>query len=263
MLRRGYTGDAAIVAGPTGAARPLTVMPATPGVLVMCVNTSGRSAHASMRSLMRAGHGAEPVAASAIDSGLAVHEALRRLEDEWVTTKIDPLFTPGQFTIGLGVIDGGARGSRNVAFIPDEPALSYAVFYPPAAELSEIQAEIQDAVAGAADRDPWLRRHPPEITWQLHYPGGRTDGDHPFCRTVSDARTRAGGGTALAGTPDVRPFPSATDLAWLAGAGIPTVGLGPGSLARAHTADERCAIDEILCATRAYALTAIDWCGTS
>ncbi len=262
VLARGYLGDAAIVAEPTGAARPLTVMPATPGVLVFRVDVTGKAAHASMRSRMLAERSDQPVAASAIDSGLAVHEALRRLESDWVSTKIDPLFTPGQFTIGLDVVDGGAGGSRNVAFIPDEMALEYAVFYPPAAELSDIQGEIERAVAGAAERDPWMRAHPPAITWQMHYPGGRTDGDHPFCLTVAGARTRATTHTRLDGPPDVMPFPSATDLTWLSRAGIPTVGLGPGSLSMAHAVDERCSVDEIICAAQSYAFTAIEWCGT-
>ncbi len=262
VLARGYRGDAAIVAEPTGAARPLTVMPATPGVLVFRIDVTGRTAHASMRSRMLAERSEQSVASSAVDSGLAVHEALRRLESDWVSTKIDPLFAPGQFTIGLDVIDGGARGSRNVAFIPDEMALEYAVFYPPAADLADIQGEIERAVAGAAEQDPWMRVQPPAITWQMHYPGGRTDGDHPFCLTVADARTRATANTPrLDGAPDVMPFPSATDLTWLSRAGIPTVGLGPGSLSMAHAVDERCSVDEIICAAKAYAFAAIGWCG--
>ncbi|WFR74599.1 M20/M25/M40 family metallo-hydrolase [Prescottella defluvii] len=103
--------------------------------------------------------------------------------------------------------------------------------------------------------------HPPAITWQMHYPGGRTDGDHPFCLTVAGARTRATARTRLDGAPDVMPFPSATDLTWLSRAGIPTVGLGPGSLSMAHAVDERCAIDEIICAAKTYAFSAINWCG--
>ncbi|WP_372586851.1 hypothetical protein [Mycobacteroides abscessus] len=38
--------------------------------------------------------------------------------------------------------------------------------------------------------------------------------------------------------------------------------MGPGALAMAHAVNERCAIEEIVCATKAYALTAMRWCGT-
>ncbi|RDB46494.1 M20/M25/M40 family metallo-hydrolase, partial [Tsukamurella tyrosinosolvens] len=87
------------------------------------------------------------------------------------------------------------------------------------------------------------------------------DGDDPFCRVVVAAREDAAAGTAYAGAPDVRPFPSATDLTWFTAAGIPAVGLGPGALAMAHAVDERCAIDEVVCAAKTYALAALRWCG--
>ncbi|MBF6061401.1 ArgE/DapE family deacylase [Nocardia terpenica] len=261
VLERGYTADGAIIAEPTGAVAPLTVMPATAGVLVMRITVSGRSAHASMRSRMLAERTAEPVAASAIDAALQIHGGLRRLEAIWARTRVDPLFEPGQFTIGLDVIDGGARGSHNVAFIPDETTLDYAIFYPPTAGLADIKAEIIDTVTDIAEREPWLRGNPPRIEWPMHYPGGRTDRDHPLCRTVGIARERAAAGTPFAGAPDVRSFPSAADLTWFTAAGIPAVGLGPGALTMAHAVDERCAIDEIIGAAKAYVIAAIEWCG--
>ncbi|MET8778778.1 M20/M25/M40 family metallo-hydrolase [Nocardia sp. NPDC004654] len=261
VLERGFTAEGAIIAEPTGALSPLTVMPATPGVLIMRISVTGRSAHAAMRARMRAEPTDDPVAASAIDAALRIHDALRRLEDEWVEGRVDPLFEKGQFTIGLDVIDGGARGSRNVAFIPDETTLDYAIFYPPAAQLSEIQSEIVQTVTDIAKRDPWLRANPPRIDWPMHYPGGRTDRDHPFTRMVCLARERATLDTPFAGAPDVQPFPSATDLTWFTAAGIPAVGLGPGALTMAHSVDERCAIDELICAARTYAVAAIEWCG--
>ncbi|MCU8693584.1 M20/M25/M40 family metallo-hydrolase [Mycobacteroides abscessus] len=266
VLGRGYTADGAIIAEPTGSRRSLSVMPATPGVLVMRITVAGRSGHASARALMRAqanvSPAAEPVAVSAIDAALTIHEGLRRLESEWELTRTDPLFERGQFTIGLDVIDGGARSARNVAFIPDQAVLDYAVFYPPADDVAEVQADIVRTVSAVAEADPWLRREPPRIEWPMHYPGGRTDRDHPLCRTVISARQDAASESSFSGPPDVLPFPSAADLPWFTAAGIPAVGMGPGALAMAHAVNERCAIEEIVCATKAYALTAMRWCGT-
>ncbi|MFF4667922.1 M20/M25/M40 family metallo-hydrolase [Streptomyces sp. NPDC001282] len=268
VLDRGFTADGAIIAEPTGADRPLTVMPATPGVLIMRIGVTGRSAHASMRSRMRAQavadeHAADPVAASAIDAALRIHDGLRRLEAEWVESRTDPLFEKGQFTIGLNVVDGAAHGSRNVAFIPDRTTLEYAIFYPPATGVSEIRSEIARTVRDIARQDPWLRVNPPRIDWPMHYPGGRTDRDHPLCRTVRAAREQAALGTSFTGPGDVLPFPSATDLTWFTAAGIPAVGLGPGAQTLAHAVDERCAIDEMVGAAKAYAVTAIEWCGAA
>ncbi|MFE3203205.1 ArgE/DapE family deacylase [Embleya sp. NPDC059237] len=262
VLARGYTADGAIVAEPTGAARPLTVMAATPGVLVMKVDVVGKSAHSSMRGRMLRGQGTrDPIAVSAIDRGLVIHEALRRLEHDWAVTKFDPLFEPGQFTIAPGALDGGARHSRSGAFIPDQMSMVYAVFHPPAEEQDTIRAEIESHIAHVAATDPWLCDHPPVVTWQLCYPGSRVDPTHPLCDVVVGARELAGHDSRYAARPGIEAFPSATDATWLCRAGIPTVGLGPGELAMAHTYDERCAVDEIICAARTYALAAIDWCG--
>ncbi|GGV94690.1 hypothetical protein GCM10015535_60560 [Streptomyces gelaticus] len=243
-------------------------MPATPGVLVMRIAVTGRSAHASMRSRMRAQAGvdeyaADPVAASAIDAAVLIHDGLRRLEAEWVESRTDPLFEKGQFTIGLNVVDGAAHGSRNVAFIPDSTTLEYAIFYPPATDVYEIRSEIARTVLDIVRQDPWLRVNPPRIDWPMHYPGGRTDRDHPLCRTVRAAREQAALGTPYAGPGDVLPFPSATDLTWFTAVGIPAVGLGPGAQVMAHAVDERCAIDEMVDAAKAYAVAAIEWCGAA
>ncbi|MEL5956251.1 hypothetical protein AADR41_16040, partial [Streptomyces sp. CLV115] len=53
VLGRGFTTDGAIIAEPTGAERPLIVMPATPSVLITRIAVTGRSAHAS--AVWRAG----------------------------------------------------------------------------------------------------------------------------------------------------------------------------------------------------------------
>ncbi|MFI6582870.1 M20/M25/M40 family metallo-hydrolase [Embleya sp. NPDC050493] len=262
VLARGYTADAAIVAEPTGSTRPMSVMAATPGVLVMRIDVAGKSAHSCLRGRMLRGPGTkEPIAASAIDRGFVIYQALRRLESDWAITKYDPLFEPGQFTIAPGSVDGGARHSRSGAFIPDHMSMVYAVFHPPAEDQDAIRTEIEEHVAHIAATDPWLRAHPPVITWELCYPGSRVDPTHPLCTVVSGARERAGAGGRYAGRPAVEAFPSAADSTWLCAAGIPAVGLGPGALALAHAYDERCAVDEIVCAARTYALAAIDWCG--
>ncbi|MFJ7257235.1 M20 family metallopeptidase [Streptomyces sp. NPDC098085] len=100
VLDRGYTADGAIVSEPTGGAWPLSVMAATPGLLVMRIEVAGKSSHSSMRGRMLCRPSTtEAVAASAIDRGFVIYQALRRLESDWAVTKFDPLFEPGHFTL--------------------------------------------------------------------------------------------------------------------------------------------------------------------
>jgi acetylornithine deacetylase len=261
-LARGYSADAAIVAEPTGWAQPLTVMPATPGVLVMQIEVEGRTAHAMMRSQMiRAGGRGAEAGVSAIDRGFAIYEALRRLEDEWGIVKRDPLFDPGQFTLPLGIVDGGARHARTGAFVPDRMTLLYGVGHPPDDDSDAVKREIEECVQHVAANDPWLRENPPRIEWLLSYPGSRLRPDHPLCASVAAAREQAAADSELAGAAAIAGFPSAADSTWFAAAGIPALCFGPGWLDRAHARDERCPVEELVCATRAYALAALDWCG--
>ena len=68
-------------------------------------------------------------------------------------------------------------------------------------------------------------------------------------------------GTCFARVAEVAGFPAVDDATWLTLAGIPAISYGPGDLAVAHANDEFVRIDEVMCATRAFALLAMQWCG--
>jgi acetylornithine deacetylase/succinyl-diaminopimelate desuccinylase-like protein len=54
-----------------------------------------------------------------------------------------------------------------------------------------------------------------------------------------------------------------TDLAWLAGAGVPGAIFGPGSMGNAHGDDEHIVIDELTAGVFAFALAICEWCGVA
>lgn len=60
--------------------------------------------------------------------------------------------------------------------------------------------------------------------------------------------------------PPIEGFAAVCDATFLNQAGIPTIVYGPGSLLQAHGDDEWVSIDEVLTATKVYAITAMDWC---
>lgn len=261
-IERGYTADAAIVGEPSGWHEPLQVMPSTPELIVMTIAIAGRASHASMRgSSIRAGGAGEELAVSAIEKGMVVYEALRRLDEDWGLSKRDPLFPPGHFGLHAGTLDAAAENARTGAFIPDYMSMLYGIFHPPGEDPEEVKREILDQIEAVSRTDRWLRKHPPEVGWPLHYPGSHTPPDHPFVKTMVAARETACAGERFAGPARVEGFPSAADATWLRRAGIPTVCFGPGSVPLAHGNDEHCMIDEVLGATRTLALTALEWCG--
>ncbi len=88
----------------------------------------------------------------------------------------------------------------------------------------------------------------------MDMPGFETPTDHPFVVTTDHALAAAGGpGMPFGG------WTAACDGGFVArDAGVPVVVLGPGSVAdQAHRADESVGLEELLVATRAYALAAM------
>lgn len=262
VIEHGPRADAAIVAEPTGWLAELSIMPATPGLLGMTLEVAGRATHAALRGqMMAAGGPGSELGVSAIDKGMLVYEALRRLEEEWAVEKTHPLFPSGHFVIHPGIVAGQRRGALIPAFVPDELRLEYALFYPPGERADDIKREVEAQIEHASALDPWLRRHPPSVTWAFHCPPSEVPVDAPICEVLSEAAAMARGGEGRAEPARIDGFPSFCDSTWLCASGIPAVVHGPGALALAHADDEHCPVEEIVAATRTYALAAMAWCG--
>ena len=82
----------------------------------------------------------------------------------------------------------------------------------------------------------------------------------PYCRTVASAHEEAAQDTRFEGTPEFAGFYAVCDAAFLNAQGVPSIVYGPGSLLVAHAPDEYIEIDELLVATKTFALATMDWC---
>ena len=262
-VERGYRADAAIVAEPTTGKNPLAVMPTSPGQLWFTLTVHGKVTHAANRgqTLHPTGTGEAP-GVSAIDKGLVILEGLRRLEQQWAFSKRHPLYRPGQFTIMPGILEAGTTGVQFPLFVPEQMRTEYLVWYPPDDDPDEVKTQIEEHVRHIAATDDWLRDHAPRVDWRLHWPANSPPGDE-ITAAMCAAQERAAEGTSFTTPPEVAGFPAVDDASWLTLAGIPAISYGPGDLAVAHADNEFVRIDEVMCATRAFALLAIEWCGTS
>lgn len=260
-VERGYRADAAVVSEPTTGTHPLAVMPTSPGQLWFTLTVQGKVTHAANRgqTLHPSGAGAPP-GVSAIDKGLTILEGLRRLEQEWAFSKRHRHYRPGQFTIMPGILEAGTSGVQFPLFVPEHMRTEYLVWYPPDDDPDEVKGQIEEHVRALAATDDWLREHEPRIDWRLHWPANSPPADKITGAMIA-AHERAADGTKLAGPAEVAGFPAVDDASWLTLAGIPAISYGPGDLAVAHADDEFVRIDEVMCATRAFALLAMEWCG--
>jgi acetylornithine deacetylase len=260
-VQRGYRADAAVVAEPTTGTSPLAIMPTSPGQLWFTLTVAGKATHAANRgqTLHPSGAGSPP-GVSAIDKGLLILEGLRRLEQQWAFSKRHPLYRPGQFTIMPGILEAGAGGVQFPLFVPDEMRIEYLVWYPPDHDPGQVKREIEQQVGHLVASDDWLRQHEPAIQWRLHWPANSPEADD-ITTAMCAAHQSAAADTRLAGPAEVSGFPAVDDASWLTVEGIPAISYGPGDLAVAHADDEFVSVDEVMCATRAFTLLAMEWCG--
>ena len=213
--------DACVVPEPTG----LAVCVAERGLFTATITVHGRPAHGSEpRDGVSAVEKAAKVvlALHAADFGGPEHELL------------------GRPTCNIGVIEGGT-GHNTVAerctLVADRRLL-------PGGTGASVEAELRARIDGIGDAD--LRY---DLEPDVFGEASELDRSHPFVAEVQAAVAAALG----------RPAPVigmrfTTDARFLRNqAGIPTVVLGPGEIAQAHTNDEFVAVSQLVDAAAVYA----------
>ena len=265
VIERGYTADAAIVSEPSAPPIRLAVVPVTPGLLCMSLSCEGKATHASVRAeFLRAGGKGSEIGVNAVEKGAWMLSQIQMLEQQWGISKKHPLFRSGHFTLHPGVIVGGPHGILSPFVVSEYCTIEYAIWHPPQEGVDDIKREIEEFVHNAAQLDPWLKDHPPKVEWKLWWPPSEVAPEHPIVQTMAQAHTEAASGSSTyAGQAQLHGFCAVCDAAFLNAAGIPTVIYGPGDILVAHAVNEHVEIEELMIATKGYALATMDWCGLS
>ena len=216
-LCEGLKADAAIVAEPT----ELRAVIATKGVLRCRIVVQGKSAHSSKPHL----------GVNAITHMARVIAAIEA-DNERMAAHQHPLVGCG--TCNVGVISGGVQ----VNFVPDRCAI-------------EIDRRLLpgERATDAVEHYRQLLRGIPGITADVEEPLLLVDEalDTPADAAVVQTATRVLREMGLNAEPCGVPF--GCDASKLSRAGIPSIVFGPGSIDRAHTADEYIELDQV---ERAY-----------
>jgi acetylornithine deacetylase len=122
-----------------------------------------------------------------------------------------------------------------------------------------VKKEIEDYVFMASRLDTWLSKHPPKFDWWGNWPSGEISTENPICKSLDLGHRLANSDSPVV----MKGMPAPVDVPFLDQAGIPTVAYGPGNLPQAHTENEYVQIDQLVAATKALALCAMDYCGFS
>jgi acetylornithine deacetylase len=158
--------------------------------------------------------------------------------------------------INVGVVRAGNWAST----VPETLVAEGRVGLIPGEEVGPFKDLVSDRVAAVAERDPWLREHPPELEWfGGQFAPAEVPADAPICRAVMAAHERVTGAP-----PTVAGVPYGADMRLFIRLGeMPCVMYGAGDVNHAHRADEHISIPELLTATRTIAHLLIDWCGVA
>ncbi len=191
----------------------------------------------------RAAHGALPwEGANAIEGMAAVILALRDTLWPRLAERTHPYFHPSSASINLtsGGVKANVVADRCTIYvdrriIPGEE---------PQDAVDEIREVAEAAIAG-------LEGIRVEVEGRGLGKASMSDPESPVVQAMLSANTHLGLNTDLTG------FSMGTDGRHFAAAGVPTIIYGPGDPKLAHIPDEWVGIDEVMEATRAYALAAL------
>jgi acetylornithine deacetylase len=223
--------DAAVVGEPTS----LNVIRAHKGLVRWRITTHGRAAHTSRPE----------VGDNAIYQMAEAITALRAAMEPRLAARSHALL--GQPTFTVSTIAGG----RGVNIVPDACEIAVDRRTLPAERLAEVIGELGAVVAD-------LRAARPEINLEVHEPfaviaGLDTPEDHALVRlAVRVAREHGGADRALG-------VPYGTNAPGLAERGVPTIVLGPGDIAQAHSEDEWVDLAQVERCAELYARLAIEF----
>ncbi len=198
----------------------------------------------------RAAHGALPwEGVNAIEGMARVITALQTELWPILEKRTHPYFHHSSATISI--IEGGVK--TNV--VPDQCTIYVDRRIIPGEKPEDVVSEIRDVAERAVKSVPGMR-----VDVDFAGFGGReailNQPDSEIVKGMLRANELLGFDTKLAG------FSMGTDGRHFAERGVPTIIYGPGDPALAHQPDEWVGVDEVMDATKAYALAALSFLGS-
>jgi acetylornithine deacetylase len=241
---RGYVADGAIISEPTN----LAIVSAQGGALMFRLQVPGLSAHACVRD--------EGV--SAIEKFAYLHQGLLAFEHRRNGGITHPLYEGKliKAPINIGVLRSGSWASSVAEWLIADGRAGLV----PGENLSAFKVELAGEIARLADADPWLRDHPPQVTWlNGQFAPAGVEVDSPLVETLRHAwQTTSSSPARIEGVTygaDMRHF--------VVTGGVPCAMFGAGDVRLAHAPDESIPVEDLLTAVVVIAVFIAYWCGVT
>lgn len=241
-ILRGHKADGVLIAEPTD----LKLVAAQAGSLVGRLTITGKSAHGAMRD--------EGV--SAIEKFIPIFQDLQVWEADRNRELQHPLFqhAANKIPISFGYLRAGEWHST----VPETLVAEGRIGLLPGEDMHEFQDEVRQRIMSVAERDPWLRDHPPKLEWVSgQFAPAETQLDEPLPTALAAAHQKVTGSA-----PVVTGITAGTDMRLYTEIGnMPCVIYGAGDVSVAHQHDEHISVTDVQTAAKTIAALLIDWCG--
>ncbi len=241
-IMRGYTADAGI----SGETSSMNVQPACIGRIWYEIHIKGKPA-----GIQRQWEGV-----NAIDKGYLVVRAVSEFQEGRMKIITHPLYPNIRETIPclVGVFQAGSYPSA----FPDSCLLKGSMATVPGEDSDRVKKGFAEHLESSTSSDPWLKDNPPTIKYTGYFAEpSEIPVDHDIVKSLKSAYQ-----TALGVQPNISGRTGAADIRFLNKyANTPTVIFGPGPTDQMHATNEYAKIDDVIAATKVYALTILDWCG--
>ena len=239
---RGYKADAAIITDFTDC----KIVAASQGFHYLNVKIRGKSAHAARRW--------EGV--SAIEKACKVYHAIEELQNEREKRVSHPAYGRSRFPYFVPLVVGAMEAGVEHGGVPGEAVLKCRMGFLPNEDPEAVLNEFREAVKGAAEADPWMKEHLPEIERAMFVKGADIDINHPLIQTLSDAYK-----AVTDEEPVVTGKTGGNEQRLLVhDADTPTILFGVAG-GEAHSPNEYLSIESLYTVAKSIALTILDWCG--
>ena len=242
-LAAGYLADALLITEP----HALNVTIANAGVNMFRVTIAGKSAHG----------GTSHLGVNAIGKALVIYQALSDLDERRNREVKYDLFIKGSGRtchVTTGTIHAGDWPST----VPGNAVMECRISFIPCETRERIRALVEETVSRAAEKDPWLKEHPPKVEWfGWQTEPWQQDPEHPFVQMLlKAAREVAGPQAGLIGRA------SGLDSRFAPNFGMVAACTGPKG-ANIHGIDEYVELDSVVQTAKVVGLTMLEWCGVA
>ena len=242
-IMRGYKADGAIILEPSR----LEINPVNRGGQAFMVEVCGKGVHPRMSYQ----------GVSAIDKAMVIITALRNLQQIIQEDRRTAVFK--DFPVFAPVTIYGIQAGIGTPKVPEKCILKGLLGYVSPQSYQEARQQLEEYVEKVASLDPWLRNHPPKVTWLgLNKEPSEISFSHPIVRTVSSSFKKVMGKRAK-----ICGLPAGTDACFFTRyARIPTLLFGAKG-ANTHSSNEYVDVDSIMVVIKVVAISLLDWCNQS